>query len=198
MLFFIDKKIILLFCVHFFLVGCATNTPEKLGINELEWTSYSQEKQQTLLANYERMTKEHEGVLEKQEVDKKLSDHFLEVNIYGGKVMFPPSFINWQSYQPVHFTIFNGKCHNIEMIQASDSDTKTELSVCFYGNVLYLDSSRYDPSNGEGSVSIYRSPLWLSGFVYNEVNSGGYVRLNNVAVEIKQKDTASLNKNMQP
>lgn len=65
--------------------------------------------------------------------NKILSGPYLAVSIYGGKIMFPPSFINWQNYQPVHFTIFKDECRNIEMMQTSDSDTKTELGVCFHG-----------------------------------------------------------------
>jgi len=188
------KEQLLLFVAPLFLLGCAANIPEKLGVSDLEWTSYSQDKQKNLLAVYERMMKERESEAEKQEANKTLSGSFLAVSIYGGKIMFPPSFINWQNYKPVRFTIFKGECHNIEMMQSSGSDVKTELGVCFYGNILYLDSSRYDRTKKAGSVSIYYSPLWLTGFAYKDINSSGYVRLSNVTVEIKQEESVSVNK----
>lgn len=177
-----------LFVACLFLVGCAVNIPEKLGVSDLEWESYSKEKQKNLLANYERMMKEHGSESKGQEEDEDSKGPFLEVSIYDGKIMFPPSFINWQTYQPVRINIFKGECRNVELRSAADSNSKTMLGVCFRDNILYLDSSHYDLTKKIGTVSIYHSPLWLSGFAYKEINSTGYVKLSNVTVEIKQKE----------
>ncbi len=186
-----STKYISLFIAYLFLIGCAANVHERLGVSELEWTSYSQDKQKVLLTNYERVTKERASELgQQQKKDKNALDvQALEVSIYGGKAMFPPAFINWYAYHPVHFNILSGECHNIELIQTADVESKTELRVCFHNNVLYLDASNYDLTKKFGSVSIYHSPLWSSGFAYKEISSSGYVKLNNVTVEIKQLDS---------
>lgn len=170
------------------LVGCAANIPEKLGISDLEWESYSPGKQKVLLANHESMTKEWENKIAEPEEQKALSGPFLEVSIYDGKVMFPPSFVNWQSYQPVRFNIFKDECRNVEIKQSAEDELKTELGACFRDNILYLDSSRFDPTKKAGTVTIHYSPLWLNGFTYKEVNSSGYVKLNNVTVGVKQEE----------
>jgi hypothetical protein len=178
-----------LFVAPIFLLGCAINTPEKLGISNLEWMSYSQDRQKSLLADYAQMQKELAGKEEEKKEDYKISiGTYLEVSIFGGKIMFPPSFINWQNYEPVRFVVFKGECSNIPIMQISDSDSKTELGVCFQDNVLYLDSSHYDLTKKMGSVTIYSSPLWLNGFTYKDISSTGYVRLSNVNVEVTQKE----------
>jgi hypothetical protein len=197
-MFIFKKKYFLLFLTHFFLVGCAVNISEKIGVSDLEWMSYSQDKQKVLLANYDEVLKKRESELERQTENQNLSGTFLTVKIYGGKIMFPPSFINWQDYKPVHFTIFKGQCRNIEMMRPSAGDSKTELGVCFQGNVLYLDPSHYDLTQKAGSFTIYHSPLWVSGFSYKDINSSGYVRLSNVTVEIKQKWAPPVNKKIPP
>ena len=185
------KKARLLFVTPIFLLGCAINIPEKLGVSNLEWMSYSQDKQKSLLADYELMQKEREGKEEKKEEHKNPIGIYLEVSIYGGKIMFPPSFINWHNYKPARFVIFKGECSNIPIMHASDGSSKTELGVCFQDNVLYLDSSHYDLTKKMGSVTIYSSPLWLNGFIYNDISSTGYVRLSNVTVEVIQKEAPS-------
>jgi uncharacterized LabA/DUF88 family protein len=175
------------FVAYLLLVGCAANIPEKLGVSDLEWESYSHSKQKNLLANYEQMKKARENVIEESKDKQNLSGVFLEVSIY----------VNWQNYQPVRFNIFKEKCRNIEIRQAPNNDLKTELGVCFCDGILYLDSSRYDLAKKMGTANIYYSPLWLSGFVYKEINSSGYTKLNNVTIEVKQKELLSSAKNIE-
>lgn len=67
MIMFKKKQQVLLFVVYLFLMGCAASVPEKLGISDLEWESLGQDKQKTLLANYEWMLRERESKTEKRE-----------------------------------------------------------------------------------------------------------------------------------
>ena len=172
-----------------FLMGCANN-PALLGVSDLEWTSYSPEKQKSLLANYGQISKERKSIIKGQE-NQNLSDVFLEVSVSDGKIMFPPAFINWQNYKPVKFKIFKGQCSDVEIEHQSDNDSKTKLGACFYDNILYLDHIYYDLAKKNGTVSIHFSPLWLTGFAYKGISSSGYVGLNNVTVEIKQEEKGS-------
>ncbi len=177
-----------LFLIYLLLVGCAANIPEKLGISDLEWESYSPSKQKALLANYERLLHEWEKSKIEPEEKKVRSGSFLMVSIYDGQVMFPPTFLNWQGYQRVHFNVFKDECSNVEIKSLATSEVKTQLSVCFRNNTLYLDSSRFDPAKKDGTATIHYSPLWLHGFAYKEINSSGYAKLNNVTVEVMQKE----------
>jgi hypothetical protein len=181
-----NKKIGLLaaIIIAMLLSGCA-NDPLRLGIAESEWENYNIVEQQKLFANYRQIVAEHSSVV--KDKSKDFGDIFLDVSIYGGKVMMPP-FINWSVYKPVKFRIFKGKCCNIVLSHATDATSQTELAVCFYGNTLYLDPSYYDLTKKDGSISIHFSPLWLSGFSYKEVSSSGYVRLKDVTIEIKQAE----------
>ena len=180
-------KLLITIITVVFLSGCAgVSTPTKLGITKSEWVSYGKDKQKLLLSNYDKFTKER-GKLIKKAKKNLNSSYFLEVDIHGGKVMMPP-FNNLQDYVPVSFVILKEQCRNIILQQPTNKKMHTELDVCFYGNTLYLDPSHHDLAKKIGSISINSSPLWLSGFSYKGITSSGYVRLNDVAIEITQKN----------
>lgn len=183
----VKRKLWLLLVCNFLLSGCACG-PEQLGINSLEWESYSKEKQQSLLASYNETSKERKQLLAEQ----NFGDVFLMINIFDGKIMLPPKFINWQNYRPVQFTILQGQCLDVGMTHLSNDNIKTTLGVCYVGNTLYLDPSRYDPTKKFGTVTIPFSPLWLGGFTYNGIDSHGYVKLNGVSIKIQQQELESL------
>lgn len=175
-------KRLLLICGCLWLFGCTTNMPARLGISDLEWASYSQEKQQSLITNYGRVAKERTSI-SKQNVGDSAS---VVVSIYDGKIMFPPAFIDWQHYKAVQFTISEGQCIDVELEHKLTSKINTKLGACFHNSTLYLDPSRYNIAQKYGSINIHSSPLWKTGFVYKGINSNGYVRFNNVTVAIKQ------------
>jgi len=181
------KQLFLIF-ISISLIGCAS-VSEDLGITQLEWSSYSADKQKKLLTNYGEIIKERNTIIEDQK--NSLSDVFLAVKIHSGKVMFPPSFIDWQTYKPVSFKLFKGQCRNIEITSSLDENIKTTFGVCFKDNTLYLDPSRYDFKKKIGSVMIHSSPLWSSGFSYTGINSSGYLQLNDVTVEIKKEENSN-------
>lgn len=169
-----------------FLPGCASvNIPARLGMTEAEWSSYTPDKQEMLLANYEKFAAENKYIKDKEST--VASDVFLEIGIHDGKVMMPP-FNGWQDYNPTKFIIFKDQCRSIVLQQPTDETAYTELEVCFNENALYMDPSHYDLTKKNGTISINFSPLWLSGFSYKGINSSGYVRLNNVTVEITQAE----------
>lgn len=181
----IKSKLLLLLIVTIFLFGCVSG-PRQLGISQLEWSSYSQEKREILLANYREINREWEAFLKEQE-NSDTKKVFLAVSIYGGQVMFPPAFITWQKYQPIKFNIFPGECRSIEITSLSNTDVKSILDVCYLDKKLCLDHSRYKVTKKMGTVSIPHSPLWLTGFTYKGIDSDGYVRLNNVTIKIEQQ-----------
>ncbi len=174
-------KFFLILPVLVLLSGCA-NLREKIGISELEWSSYSEARQSTLINSYHTLAKERQAILSPETV----SDKHLEITLSGGKVMFPPDFITWHNYNPASFAIYPDSCNEIELTGSDGGNLKTKLGVCYYNKTLYLDSSRYDFSKKLGSVMIRRSPLWSSGFLYKAINSSGYVRFNDVTVNIVQ------------
>ena len=184
-------RVVIAASIAIFLSGCAgVSAPTKIGMTESEWSGYSPDKQKTLLANYEKFAAE----LKKSMKDKKstvVDSVFLEVGMHDGKVMMPP-FNSLQDYNPVKFIVVKDRCRSIVLQQPNDKKVHTELEVCFYGNILYLDPSHYDLTKKNGSISINYSPLWLSGFSYKGISSSGYVRLNNVTVEIMQQEKTQM------
>ena len=180
---------LLVISVVLFLSGCVS-MPVNLGISDSEWSSYSLEKQKKMLADSARFFKYHNSVIKKKKNDNA-NGVFLEVDIHSGQVMMPP-FSNWLDYRPVSFIIFKGQCRDIILEQSTDKNLQTELGVCFYGNVLSLDPSRYDLEKYKGSINAHSSPLWLTGFSYRGVSSSGYVRLKDVTIKITQKEKKSV------
>ena len=182
-------RILIAIAIFLFLFGCASvSIPTKLGMTEAEWLSYTPDKQEMLLANYEKFAAENKYIKNKE--GAVANDMFLEVGIHDGRVMMPP-FNGWQDYNPIEFIISKDQCRSIILQQPTDETAHTELEVCFNGNTLYLDPSHYDLTKKNGTISINFSPLWLSGFSYKGINSSGYVRLNNVTVEITQAEKNS-------
>jgi len=175
-------SILAVIIVAVLLSGCA-HDPLRLGISESEWASYSEAEQQEMFVNYRQIVSEQNDFANDNSSDSR--DIFLDVSIYGGKVMMPP-FKKWSVYKQAKFRIFKGKCCDVALSHPTDEDFQTELVACFYGNTLYLDPSHYDLAKKDGSISINFSPLWLSGFSYKGVSSSGYVRLKDVTIKIKQ------------
>ena len=169
-----------------FLSGCASvSVPVKLGITESEWMNISKDKKQILFSNYEQSIKERNQFIKNKK--DYVGSVFLEIAIHSGQVMMPP-FDYWQDYKPVKFIIFKDQYRDIILQSPIDKKSFVELGVYFYENKLYLDPSRYDLAKKNGSISINFSPLWPSGFSYKGINSSGYVRLNNVTIEIISKN----------
>jgi len=182
-----NLRILIAVTIIIFLFGCAgVSAPTKVGMTESEWSGYSPNKQKLLLANYKKFVVEFNKSI-KNKKSAVVGSVFLEVGIHDGKVMMPP-FNSLQSYNPVKFIVFKNQCRRIILQQPANKKVHTELGVCFYGNILYLDPSHYDFTKKNGSISINSSPLWLSGFAYKGISSSGYVRLNNATVEITQKE----------
>lgn len=163
--------------------GCVADHV-KLGISDLEWSSLALEKKQSLIINYRRVAAEQRKIRGRAYFGNK----FLLVRVFGGQVMFPPSFVSWQDYKAINFSLATGECRNLKVTSKANPKEYSELRACFLDNILYLDSSRYDPIKKMGSVAIYSSPLWLEGFTYKGINSDGYLRLSNVSIEVKQQN----------
>ncbi len=111
---------------------------------------------------------------------------YLNVEIRNGKAMFPPDFITWQTYRPVNFRIPCNQCQEIALLNEFNSKLEAKLEICFFENALYIDPSTHDTDKLLGSLAIYWSPLWQSGFNYENVSSTGRVKLNDVTIEVHQ------------
>jgi hypothetical protein len=187
-----NLKFVLLF-EAILLVGCSSiPTSQTLGISDSEWGKYSVEEQQQLMANYQQISDQKEVLTEKQSKQNKsskakqpmASNGSLVVGIHSGKVMMAP-FTDWQEYKPVVFNIKKGECKEV-LLAKSDASSQVELGVCYKEKTLYLDPSKYDLAKQFGSITFNYSPLWNQGFTYTNINSSGFVRLQDVTVEINK------------
>lgn len=179
---FIMQNLKLIILVLFLsLIGCAI-APQKLGISEQEWLSYSDAQRQKILTDYQQIN----AIKEQQEQDaKKIKGNTtdsINVAIYGGEVMMPP-FTEWYEFQSVTFNLIQNTCSDT-LLNQSNGKAQVSLRACYKDNIFYLDPSRYDLAKNNGSISFPFSPLWKQGFEYSGVSSSGYVRLKNATVKI--------------
>jgi hypothetical protein len=176
------QKYLLLFMAAIFFAGCASITPQKLGVSESEWRNYSPEQRTKLSADYQQAQNMRRAQLQQA----KVGDSTLEVNIQGGRAVLPP-YSELQAYQPVTFRIREGDCHReVSILSDVSPQQKGMMMVCYSGRVLYLDPSPYDLQNLNGSVLLRFMPTWRRGFTYPGVNTTGLVRLTDVNVSIKE------------
>ncbi|MFT3742017.1 MAG: hypothetical protein QM752_05000 [Gammaproteobacteria bacterium] len=172
----------LLIClVPLILTGCATVSPQKLGISKQQWESYSQAQQDAILKGYAQAKNN------RMRSGSDQTDATLTVAIRNGKMLMPP-FTQLASYQPVEFDISAGQCNRkITVASSEDPKQKTRLIVCFRDNVLYLDPSPYDPAKADGSLKMPYMPTWQRGFTYPKVSSTGYAKLTDVDISVQSQ-----------
>jgi hypothetical protein len=178
------------------LTACAS-TASDIGIPEDQWQKYDKTRQEQLLKDYaalEEANKQEDQSTQSQYdslKDETYSGDYLRVNIYSGQVMMPP-FTDWYPFKKIGFDVIPDTCTSVILEEdiSGEEDSKPKqvsLRACFKNSVLFLDPSRYDASQNQGTVRFVSSPLWEMGFVYKNINSHGYVKLKDVSVEIKNK-----------
>lgn len=170
---------ILFFVCCSFLAGCSIRTSSMIGVNPIEWKSYSASEKSRCIYNYKYILNERTKLIKTNIFDTSS----LKIKISGGSIMFPPYFVVWSPYIPVDFFIKNETCTNIKMF-SFDKKNVTEMYVCLTKDRLSFDPSNFDLTKKIGTAHIYRHPMWTSGITYKKVNSSGYVKMNNVEINI--------------
>lgn len=113
----------------------------------------------------------------------------LVVHVDGGAVLFPPYFDRYRPYKPLSFVLFDGQCRYVPVVSVIDPAIRNTLYACFARHTLALDPSRVDKQSKNGSLIVNHSPLWqrTGGWVYESVNSSGYLSLNHVNIRLELK-----------
>lgn len=158
------------------LMGCVAG-PEQLGFSKQQWQGMSEkERQQMRIAH--------------QEIQKSLAAQKLiyngpdiQVTIEGGMAMMPP-FLQPYDFRATQFQIQPGRCQRVQLTSWEQIHS-VDLSACYDGLTLSLDSSRYDPTKSKGTLLLTYDPLWKRGFTYRGLSSSGYVRLKNTNITVK-------------
>lgn len=193
---------------------------QTLGISEQEWMNYDQEKQQKTLAAYETIyqqkMEENPPIIQDKKNKKKQPPvaqsneiiplpPYLAINVRDGRAKLPP-YTDWSAYQPIDLIVSKGSCSETNILpipdesainnKTADKKPKTEffssLRVCYKNKTLFFDSSRYDLSKKDYSITFAYSPLWQQGFTYYNINSSGQAHFKNATVKIKQVDLSKL------
>ncbi|HVV69291.1 MAG TPA: hypothetical protein VHE99_09735 [Gammaproteobacteria bacterium] len=173
------RKFYYLIFLSLFLTGCATVSPNKLGISQSEWDQYSDSQREQLIENY------HQAQRSKISHAKGGSS-LLSVNIQDGKALMPP-FTQLTAFQPISFNIREGKCNEkLTIVSAENPEQHTKLGICYQGGTLYMDPSPIDPSKADGSLQFPYMPIWSRGFTYPNVTSTGMAKLTNVNITVQE------------
>lgn len=164
-----------------FLAGCS-GVP--YGITDDQWKSMSLVRMKELQENYVRIREERsqENIHQSRlRITKKTPS--LEVQVEGGTVKMPP-FDKSFAYKPAKLIVYQGHCQSVQLWQ-QQGDKKIALEICYLGDVLYVDPSKYEYQWRHGSLRFNYVPLWRAGFEYKSVTSQGYASLKNANIKIK-------------
>ena len=171
--------------VTLFLCGCASVQPADLGVSNATWIGYPDAQKKQLISAYQEYAAKSAELMREHNAPLDIGATVLQVGLNGGSAMFPP-FEKPQHYTPVNFMLVQNKCAEFPITSSENKDIKTNLFVCYIDNTLYLDPSRFDPEKQDSSVTINATPLWQSGFSYDDITSTGFVRLNKVTISVQQ------------
>jgi hypothetical protein len=161
------------------LSGCAA-TPSSLGLSKEHWDSASPAVKQCWVRAYGNYKQQHLSL-----PGDVGGDNNIKISISGGTATFPPSFAPLP-YRQVTDYLPSGACH-IENVYVATGKAKTQLYICYAKNTVAIDPSRYDVSTTDGSLILTDNPMWDSGFVYNNMNTNGYVKFTDVTIKIQRR-----------
>lgn len=154
------------------------------GVTAQEWAALSMPDIKELQENYQRIKDLREEEKAWQERTKiTATTPRIEMKIEGGTVQMPP-FVKRLEYKPAKLIVYQGHCRSVKL-QEKKGKQKTELEVCYLGDIVYLDSSKTVYQWRHGSLRFYYVPVWLSGFTYNNISSQGYVSLKDATIKVK-------------
>jgi hypothetical protein len=173
------RKFYCLVFLSLFLTGCATVSPNRLGIPQSEWNQYSDSQREQLIENYHQTQRAKTS-------HAKGGNSLLSVKIQDGKALMPP-FTQLAAFQPLSFNIREGKCNEkMSLISADNPQQRTKLDVCYQSGTLFMDPSPIDPSKADGSLQFQYMPIWSRGFTYPNVTSTGIAKLTNVNITVQE------------
>jgi hypothetical protein len=171
-------RLLLLLTFSALLVGCAA-TPGSLGISQKQWSSYSPEKRQQIMAGHQKIKKTKVS----QKEQKVYNGPNLSVYLAEGVARMAPAD-KPESFQTMNFQIKAGECKSITL-NSIDSHDDVAMNVCYNGMTLSMDPSRYVFKGRNGTAHFDYNPIWKTGFTYGDVVTTGYARLSHAHVTIK-------------
>ncbi len=161
------------------LAACAPS-PRQLGLSNQQWQAMTVEQQQQLQADYaktQRWFADNDTRLQAYQAAP------IDVTLQRGEAMMPP-FQHPIAIAPISARFYSGQCKNLRL-HSPESGSQVKLKACYNGLRLALDPSSWQFSQRQGTLFFYQNPLWESGFTYVDVNSRGYVRLQEADIQIK-------------
>ena len=159
------------------LAGCAPS-PSTIGLTQQQWDQASPAIRKCWQTAYQGYKKSHPNIPGAADVKDKV-----RVTISGGTAAFPPVF-NRIAYRTVKDVLPEGACHT-NLLSSPSGKYKTKLYICYAKNTIAIDPSHYDKSTTDGSLILTDNPLWAEGFSYHNMNTDGYVKLNNATIRVK-------------
>jgi hypothetical protein len=174
-------RLCIIFLFAMVLTGCASVSPEELGMSEQQWDKYTAQEQKQMARNYSYIEK-----TTKQSSFSAQSNFCLIINIQNGKAIMPP-FTEWSAFNPVTLKVSEGTCEVTEL-DAINGDNSTTLTACYNDNMLLLDPSLYEIDKRYGSIRMYYSLLWDDGFSYTNINTDGYTRLQKASIFVTKRN----------
>lgn len=168
------------------LSACVSVKPEQIGLSESSWENLSYQEKEKISATYRQTEKLRQKWLGQMRPNPA---NELTITIASGKAYFPPAF-QAQEFLPVIANLIDGKCYqNVPLLARDNPSLVTNLLVCYYQNVLYLDPGFNNLAEAKGSLVFPYLPVWQRGFSYPNISSNGPVRLSNARITVQVAKT---------
>jgi hypothetical protein len=174
------KLFLLLFILP---VACTTTpfSPYELGISDKTWQKYTPQQQNEILQRHQTMM----ANLAANAPKPGATSSCLTVTIANGKALMPP-FTKKYQFQPATFKIAAESCTSFGLT-SKDKTASVSPYACYKDNIFLLDPSKYEADKMYGTVKVYKTPLWVEGFTYANINTTGFVRFYHADVTIKEQ-----------
>lgn len=169
------------------LTGCQPG-PQDLGLSRAEWQQLSAEQREQYQQNYAAIQTGVREAMRKSKSAAGTGDQNLpsiKVTISGESAMMPPFEHPYAFQQPLVFTLQNGQCRMIG-VQSRDGAHESQFEACYKNGRLGLDVSHTSLTAQEGTLFVFRNPLWSEQLSYDHLNSNGYVRFHQITVAVSE------------
>ena len=179
-LFDVSARCILLI-ISLILVSCGQPLHERMGFSEADWNDLSSSERVGYLHAAEAVQAIQNGT----NTPSYRARRALSVYIQSGTALMGTDFTR-QAYEPIHAVFEQDTCKDLTL-KAQAGRSTTTLRACFYGHEFWLDPSPTQIAYANYSARLFETSLWRK-FIYNHVNTNGYVGFDNVNIAVKLLD----------
>lgn len=165
------------------LAGCQSASYQDFSMREEDWAALTPDAKASLLKQYQSA---HRPTMTTLTGMTHHATHYptIEVTLKKGSALMWPKHQR-RRVQPQQFVLKVGACQT-KAITDQQGDAQTELQVCYDGQAVWIDPSRWRKAHVHGSLIVHENMMWAHGMTYPPLDSQGYAQLQQAVFAIRQ------------